>query len=226
MAAANEAERARELSAEGQRLLGAGDHDQAVEAFAGAARAFGEAGDLRSQASHQRMVADIYLVLKRPEDALRSYEQALDLLVKLEDGEKQARVLANMGLIEAQTGRGQGAVSRFRRSLELFEREGRTLHVAQQWGNMGSAYRDMEDYDQAMESYGRALPLYEGLDQAAGVADQLTNMAYIHTMRQQLPEALALYRKAVPLYSESGDARKAELTRQNIAALESSLEKG
>ena len=77
-----------------------------------------------------------------------------------------------------------------------------------------------------MDSYGRALPLYEGLDHAAGVADQLTNMAYIHTMRHQLPEALALYRKAVPLYSESGDARKAELTRQNIAALESSLEKG
>ncbi len=226
MAAANEAERARQLSAEGQRLLGAGDHDQAVEAFAGAARAFAEAGDLRSQASHQRMVADIYLVLKRPEDALRSYEQALDLLVKLEDGEKQARVLANMGLIEAQTGRGQSAVSRFRRSLELFESEGRTLHVAQQWGNMGSAYRDMKDYDQAMESYGRALPLYEGLDHAAGVADQLTNMAYIHTMRHQLPEALALYRKAVPLYSQSGDTRKAELTRQNIAALESSLEKG
>jgi tetratricopeptide (TPR) repeat protein len=226
MPSADEAERARELSAEGQRLLGAGDHGGAVEAFSEAARAFGQAGDLRSQASHQKMVADIYLVMKHPQQALESYDRTLGLLEKLEDAEKQARVLANMGLIEAQSGSGESAVCRFRRSLELFEGLGSTLHVAQQWGNMGSTYRDMQDYDRAMDSYRRALPLYEGLGHAAGMADQYTNMAYVHTMRQELGEALALYQKAVALYTEAGDGRKADLTRQNIATLQSALEKG
>ena len=211
MTEASQAEKARELSAQGQRLLGDGDHGRAVEVFAEAARAFGQAGDVRSQASHQKIVADICLVMKRPQQALESYEQTLVLLEGLQDTEKQARVLANMGLIEAQSGRGESAVSRFRRSLELFERLGSTLHVAQQWGNIGSTYRDMQEYDRAMESYRCALPLYEGLGHAAGMADQYTNMAYVHTMRQELAEALGLYQKAAPLYAEVGDGRKADL---------------
>ena len=117
-------------------------------------------------------------------------------------------------------------VSRVRRSAELFERAGSTVYAAEQWSNMGSAYRDMQDWDRALESHGRALPLFEGLDHAGGMADELTNMAYIHTRRRGLPEALALYRKALPLYGRAGDGRKADLTAQNIASLESALEKG
>lgn len=226
MTAPGEAERARELSMEGRRLLSAGDHRQAAQVFASAARAFGEAGDLRLQAAHQRMVADIHLVMEQPEEALAGYQQALGLLERLEDGEKQAQVLTNMGLIEVQSGRGESAISLFRRALELFERAGSTLHVAQQWGNIGSACRDMREYGRAMESYRRAAALYEGLDHAGGRADQYTNMAYVHSMLHEPAEALELYRKAAPLYTQAGDSRKAELTRRNIASLESSLEEG
>ena len=212
MAAPGEAQQARELSMEGRRLLSAGDHRQAAQVFASAARAFGEAGDLRLQAAHQRMVADIHLVMEQPEEALAGYQQA--------------QVLTNMGLIEVQSGRGESAISLFRRALELFERAGSTLHVAQQWGNIGSACRDMREYGRAMESYRRAAALYEGLDHAGGRADQYTNMAYVHSMLHEPAEALELYRKAAPLYTQAGDSRKAELTRRNIASLESSLEEG
>jgi protein O-GlcNAc transferase len=226
MTAANNVEKAREFSEEGQRLLGEGDHERALAAFTEAARAFGLAGDIRSQASHQRMVADINLRMTRLEQALESYEQTLGLIEKIEDPEMQAQVLVNMGLIEARSGKGESAISRFHESRQLFERMGSTLCVAQQWGNLGSIYRDMREYDRAMESYGRALPLYEGLGHTLGMADQYTNMAYIHSMRNELAEALKLYQKAVPLYTEAGDIRKADLTMQNVTTLQSTLEAG
>jgi tetratricopeptide (TPR) repeat protein len=219
MTAANNMERARKLSEEGQSLLGAGDHERALAVFTEAARAFGLAGDIRSQASCQRMVADICLIMKRP-------EQALGLIEKIGDPEMQAQVMANMGLIEAQSGRSESAVARFHQSRKLFESLGNTLCVAQQWGNIGSSYRDMQEYDRAMESYHRALPLYEGLCHTTGMADQYTNMAYIHSMRNELIEALRLYQKAVPLYKQAGDIRKADLTMQNVKALQSALDVG
>jgi tetratricopeptide (TPR) repeat protein len=226
MTAANNMERARKLSEEGQSLLGAGDHERALAVFTEAARAFGLAGDIRSQASCQRMVADICLIMKRPEQALESCEQTLGLIEKIEDPEMQAQVMANMGLIEAQSGRSESAVARFHQSRKLFESLGNTLCVAQQWGNIGSSYRDMQEYDRAMESYHRALPLYEGLGHTMGMADQYTNMAYIHSMRNELMEALRLYQKAVPLYKQAGDIRKADLTMQNVTALQSALDVG
>ncbi|MBN2098419.1 MAG: tetratricopeptide repeat protein [Dehalococcoidia bacterium] len=220
----DEAERARELSAEGQRLLGTGEHERAVLVFIEAARAFGGAGDILSEASYQRVAADICLVMQRYQEALDSNRRALELYEKLGDAEKQTRVLANIGLIEAQGGQGQSAVGRFRRSLELFERIGSTFHVAQQWGNLGSTYRDMHEYDLAMDSYRHALPTYEGLDHAVGIADQYTNMAYIHTLRDEVREALALYQKALPLYDQATDSRKRDLTAQNKRALQAVLD--
>ena len=82
----------------------------------------------------------------------------------------------------------------------------------------------MQEYDRAMESYHRALPLNEGLGHTMGMADQYTNMAYIHTMRNELMEALRLYQKAIPLYKQAGDIRKADLTMQNVTALQSTLD--
>jgi len=38
---------------------------------------------------------------------------------------------------------------------------GKKLQIAEMWGNIGSAYRNMEVYEKAMEVYFEALPLYE-----------------------------------------------------------------
>ena len=96
--------------------------------------------------------------------------------------------------------------------------------MAEQWGNIGSVYRDMEKCDLALDAYNHALPLYEKLKKEEGIADQYTNIAYIHVMENRLNEALDWYRKAFPLYEKSGANKKTHFTRQNIEKLQGDTE--
>jgi len=220
----NEAKLAVELSRNGQRLLSAGDFSKAIELLKEASRIFGQVGDFQSRASHQLQIADIYLLMKHPQEALENYQIALASLEKLEDEEKQAKVLNNIGLIEAGMGRNDSALDHFRRALELYQHLDSTLDIARQWGNLGTTYRNMQDWEEAMDAYNQALSLYQKLNHTPGIADQFTNMAYVYSMRHELAQALEFYKKSLPLYTEAGDSRKVDLTGKNIMTLHSTLE--
>ncbi len=169
--------------------------------------------------------ADKCLLAGDHQKALKLYLKNADTFAVLQDYNRQAGTLSNVGLIEAGMGLNEDALAHYKKALALFERQGKKLQMAEMWGNIGSTYRNMEAYDKAMEAYSEALPLYEGIDHKGGIADQYTNMAYVHTQRGEMEDAINFYQKALPIYENSGDSRRIEVTTQNLQTLVSSMGK-
>jgi tetratricopeptide (TPR) repeat protein len=137
---------------------------------------------------------------------------------------QRAMALNNKGLMLAREKRFEEALPCFEEALSLFRKENEPVRAAEQWGNIGSVYRDLERHEKAIESYHNALSIYTAHGLFEGVADQFTNIAYIHAMKGSFREALEWYRKAVPLYEEAKSGKKLAFTRQNVEGLERGLE--
>jgi tetratricopeptide (TPR) repeat protein len=105
----------------------------------------------------------------------------------------------------------------------LFLKGMEPTRVAEQWGNIGSVYRDLDQPDDALENYLKALSIYRELGQTERIADQCTNIAYTRFMKQDYAAALTWYRKALAHYTEAGNEQKLRLTAENVERLETAL---
>ena len=159
------------------------------------------------------------------EKALTHFGEILDLLPD-SDSETRAGVLNNIGLANARLGRYREALSSFETAADIFRQLGHDIALGQQLGNIGSVYRDLEDFDSAMSSYLESLAVFERAGNDSGIAAQYSNLSYAHSRKGELGEALGYSIKALKLFDELGDAHRAGLCRQNIAALKAHLEGG
>ncbi len=132
----------------------------------------------------------------------------------------RARILSNMGIVQVKKECFSEAIDNFQAALEIFNAQNDTFSEAQQWGNIGSSYRDLQKYDKAISNYEKALSLYEKTGQTAAAADQFTNLAYAYAMNREKDRAVDMYRKAAALYNELQDKNRYSLTMKNLEALE------
>jgi len=157
------------------------------------------------------------------EQALAEFTRAEELYAAAADGQRQARASTNKALVLVQLRRFAEALAGFGEALKGFEQGDEFIRVAEQWGNIGSVYRDMGQPDAAVGNYREALSIYRGLGLRERAADQCTNLAYALFMKKEYGEALGWYREALALYTEAGSAEKRGLTAENVARLESAL---
>lgn len=158
----------------------------------------------------------------RFKDALAALQNLLDLLAEQQPTNftLRGRILSNMGIVQVQEKHFNNAIDSFQAALEMLELTDDLLGKAQQWGNIGSSHRDLQEYDKAIRNYEKTLHLYEKIGHDVGAADQFTNIAYAYAMNRQIDEAVKMYHKAAALYEEIKDEEKAAMTQKNIAALE------
>ncbi len=70
---------------------------------------------------------------------------------------RRAMALNNEGLTLARAKRFEEALPCFEEALSLFKTVNEPIRVAEQWGNLGSVYRDLERHGEALESYSEAI---------------------------------------------------------------------
>lgn len=155
-------------------------------------------------------------------EALEHLSGALDHLPDDERGPK-ARLLSNTGHVNVKLGQLDDARKGFEDAADVFRELGDDVGLGEQLGNLGSVYRDMEAWDEALPCYRQALEIFERIEHKAGIAAQYSNISYACSGKGELQEALDYALKARGLFEESGDTRRAELSRKNILALKAAL---
>ena len=158
------------------------------------------------------------------EGALEEFSRALELLPEESLLEVRARLLNNVGLVQARIGKLDDAIATFHNTASIYEELDDPISEAWQMANVGSACRDKEDHEEALKSYNVALDIFTQHAQPMGIADQACNIGYIHAMKHDPHSALEWFEKALTIYQEKGEERKAELTEKNIERLRSALE--
>jgi tetratricopeptide (TPR) repeat protein len=154
--------------------------------------------------------------------ALQSYTEALNLLTEPEYSNEQeirAKLLNNMGHTQVKIGDFDNALLSFNKSAVLYHRLGNLLGVGEQFGNIGSVYRDKGMWDDARLSYDKALSAFSLKDYIPGLADQYSNIGYICAQKKEFDSALEWFHKAKALYVEINILERARLVQKNISEL-------
>ena len=120
--------------------------------------------------------------------------------------EERAAALNNSCVILAERGDLHRALDTCRAALQLRERLGDELAVAETANNLGLALEALGRPGEAAESYRRALALYRSADDTESVVVVLGNLGAVSIAGGRYGEAMELYRRAEALAAAAGDA--------------------
>lgn len=152
------------------------------------------------------------------EGALDNFSKALELLPE-DQLESKARLHNNNGHILVRLKRYDHALSSFRKAAELYDKLDHQISLGEQLGNIGSVYRDMEEWAAALQNYSQSLAVFKKVDHKRGVADQCSNIGYAHFRQGELESAVYFFQKAKSLYDDVGEETKARLCDRNIQSI-------
>lgn len=153
-------------------------------------------------------------------EALAVLQDLARQLEKHHMAERYARVLMNIGLMEAGMGLHQDALHHFTVSMEQFESLGDQINSALARGNIGSCYRDTDRLDDALEWYQSALEMFSEKKHVEGMADQKANIAYALALSGRYIDALRIFKDAHQEYILLHNQIKEQETLKNIIQIE------
>lgn len=215
-AAARAAAKAKDLGArlifaqarlsEGSALAEQGKGDLGVRACEEARAIFVEAGDRASAARAENVIAlmelekrgDLAAARKRFEEALRSFED-------IGDRRDAAKMLNNLGNVEAELGNARSAHGFYERALVISREIGDRAGVARALNNLGSVLFETKDYEAARRAFSEALGLWEQFGEKRNVAKAQHNLGEVARLLGRLEEAEERQRSAVAVSREGGD---------------------
>jgi CHAT domain-containing protein/Tfp pilus assembly protein PilF len=161
----------------------------------------------------------VYSDLGRPEEALKSYQQALVILREVQDRHVEGTTLNNIGGVYSDLGRPAEALKIYQQALmisrEVQDRrgEGTTLN------NIGGAYSNLGKPEEALKSYQQALVICREVQNRSGQGTILNNIGGMYSDLGKPEEALKIYQQALMIRREVQD-RSGEGTTLNNIGLE------
>ena len=152
------------------------------------------------------------------EGALENFLRALKSLPP-DHLQARAAVYNNRGHAQVRFKKYDDALSSFRKAVTILRELRDSIGLGEQLGNVGSVYRDMEDWEEALKNYFESLSVFRDAGHKNGIANQYSNIAYAHVRQGEIQKGFEFFEKAKGLYDELGNESKARLCEQNIQAL-------
>ena len=156
-------------------------------------------------------------------DALRKYEQSLELYREVDLKLGIAGALNNIGLLHRNQGNDAKALTYLKEGLVLYEELGEQSRLAQMMTNLGVLYQDQEDFPQALDYYTRGLAIQEELQNQEGMAILLNNMGLVYTELGQLDQAMQCGERCLALRQGMGNSVGIAGALHNVALVHEQL---
>ncbi|MGI5467969.1 tetratricopeptide repeat protein [Streptomyces sp. CA-132043] len=119
---------------------------------------------------------------------------------------EKAAALLNLGDLDAQSGRSEKALSRYRGALESARAVKDAVATGRALESLGATYAELADWQRAADWYGRALELRLSRGHTAEAARLHGRLGAVHTQAGRWAEALREWRAAHGAYRRAGDA--------------------
>lgn len=157
--------------------------------------------------------------------ALEKDLTALNIAEQIENQKQIALMLNYIGIDHYRYQNLEEAIIYFDRSLQLREKMGDSLGMADCYNNLGMVFDDQGDTIRAMKSYKMASLVYDRIQELDGQAATFNNIAGIYYKRGQYNLALDYMLKSLNIRKQEGEHYKLSYTLLNIASLYFALEK-
>ncbi len=193
-----------------------GEFDQSIKSFENMLD-IAEESDIKAVAKAK--IGGSYLKKGDYSEAIRHSEEALGLAG---DSESEARAFALHKIGEAYWHKGEfeKALKEFRSGLEIRERTGDQLLIAESQLGIGNSHFRLGENDKALEHYKRGLEIMERLDNQPGIAQSLHNMGNIYADRGETDKAFEHYKRSLDMRRRMGDQYGAAASSYNIGIMD------
>ncbi len=149
---------------------------------------------------------DVQVFYDRHDEALKSYQQALDLFIELDDRLGQANTLKAIGDVHMFCDQHDAAERCYERALDLFIATGDRLGQANSLKAIGDLSTARAQHDAALDSYARALDLFTAIGDRLGQANTLKAIGDVQAFRKESDAAMRAYDQALRLFSAADSA--------------------
>ena len=173
-------------------------------------------GNEEEQASILDSLGNAYHYLNKLDEALRNYQQALDIKRRLDDKGGIAQTLTLMAETEQPAGKLDKALSDFQEALRLRRELGDKLNVARILQDLGNYYENIGKYDEALAVSKEALPIVREAGDRRNEAGCVNNIGWIYLDKGDYDNAMIYFQQALQLEEKVGTPGDTANTLYNI----------
>jgi len=152
-------------------------------------------------------VGSLLSMLGRMDEALKHYDQALDIHRHDGNRRREGLVVEHQGILHQAQGQMERSLGCFTRALDIHREVGNRQLEAVTLGNLGTLHKQQGRLDEALEHYIRALDMHREVGNRRLEGITLGNLGNLCMDQGRLDDALAHYTHAVALAREVGNLR-------------------
>ncbi|MCU0518503.1 MAG: CHAT domain-containing protein [Oscillatoria sp. Prado101] len=156
-------------------------------------------------------------------EALQTYQQVLEIRLKLNDKAGVAETLNRMGEVRANLSEYELAISNLNQALALYKEVNDRAGEAEALNFLGFVYRKLGYYSRSLELHRQALQIAKKIAKLEVEGESLHNIAAVSADLGEYGEALELYRQALAIRRQVRDKRGEGRTLNNIAGVYDTL---
>lgn len=149
-----------------------------------------------------------YWLLRRVEQAMHYYEQALGIAHDLGDTKQEGSILMGLGGSYHTIGQDTVALDYYQQCLKLAQSRQDTLSESTATSNLGLAYREMYQMEKALDHHHRAIKIARDTNDIAGLAIYLVNIGLDNLYLGRYDDAISAFDDAIYHAHESNAIRQ------------------
>ena len=212
-------DRARFLLAQLRQLVQSRPNEL-LEVFQGLHRSAVSARDQRAEYLALTGMGSCYRTLASYEEATSCLNSALGFFTSINDYERTAGILQELGLIHRVRGEYAEALENYQQALEISElrrdvpRSRAAIHNA-----MGIVYSSIGDYQNGLNCLHQSLALYRLAEDRRGIASTLSNIGHTYIHLHEFAKAEEYYNRVMEIRKDLNDTAGIAMIRHSLGQL-------
>ncbi|MEX2602000.1 MAG: ATP-binding protein [Balneolaceae bacterium] len=208
----------RVLALYGDFYLNQGDHISALEVARQGLDASAGYPEMRMELSG--LMANSYRMAGEASQAMRYYQDAIQLADSLDNEREVAVQVFNMTAAQKMLGDQSGALENLYESLQFAESEADSAFMAVILNNIGQSFNELQDYEQATGYLERSEELSRLSGYRTNLLRTLVNQGVSHAEMEDHDRASGFYLEALELAEEMGNFTTVIRVNYNLGQLE------
>jgi tetratricopeptide (TPR) repeat protein len=140
-----------------------------------------------------------YRLMNKPDEAMRNYQEAMDINRRLGLKRLLAVSLVEMALVQSSLGKPDAALAGYEQALKIQNEIGIKKEAGDTLIDMGVVYQDRGQYDKALQAYKESLQIQRDAGDQNYQALCLNNIGYVYLSRGDSDNAFTYFQQALQL---------------------------
>jgi tetratricopeptide (TPR) repeat protein len=147
----------------------------------------------------QQSIGVCYRLLNKPDEAMRNYQESVEVAKRLGLKRLQAASLSEMATLQSSLGKPDAAMSSYTQALQLLQDIGMKKEYGSVLLNRGVLHESRGEYDKALQDYKDSLQIQRDADDQNLQALCLSNIGGVYLQKGDTDNALTYLGQALPL---------------------------